>query len=52
MPDLQITEPEKKFIESIRKLKVEHGRIPCIIFIQDGKLIRVEFEKVIVSVIF
>ncbi len=50
MASVELTPDEAKLIEAIRKMRVSHGRIPCIIYIQDGKLVRVEFEKVVESV--
>ena len=50
MPDLILTAAERNLILAIRRLGIEHGRIPCIIFIQDKKVIRVEMEKAIESI--
>jgi hypothetical protein len=50
MPEIQLTEAERNLILLIRRQGIEHGEIPCIIYIQDGKLMRVKLEKVIESV--
>ena len=46
---MELTPEEKYLIEVIRTIKVEFGRIPLVIYIHHGKLIRVEFERVVVS---
>lgn len=47
---MKLSKPEAALIVSIRRQKIAHGRIRCIIFIQDSKLIRTELEKVIESI--
>lgn len=43
------TPEEDKLLKVIRDLKVEYGRILLTVYFQNGKLIRVEAEKVIES---
>jgi|TARA_Y100000310_G_C20701833_1_gene830674 hypothetical protein len=45
MPEITLTDPEWNLIKKIRAEKLDFGRIPCIIYIQDKQLIRVEMEK-------
>ena len=47
--EMELTKEERKLIETLRNIKVDFGRIPCIIYIQDGKLFRVEMETAIKS---
>ena len=44
-----LTEAEQELIELIRQIKIEFGRVPCVIYFQDGKVIRIEYEKAIIS---
>ena len=46
---VEVTPGEWQLIEVIRDLKVDFGRIPMTIYIQHGKLIRVELEIVVKS---
>lgn len=48
--DFKVTAEEKGLVEAVRKIDVDFARIYCVIYIQDSKLRRVEFEKVIESV--
>lgn len=45
----ELTPEEQRLIEIVRDMKVEFGRIGLTIYIQHGKLIRVELEKAIES---
>ena len=47
--ELELTKEERTLIETLRGIKVDFGRIPCIIYIQDGKLFRIEMETAIKS---
>ena len=47
---VQLSGDEWRLIDAIRKTKIANGRIPCVIFMQDGKLVRIEFERVFESV--
>jgi len=42
---LVLTDSERKLILAVRATNVKNGRIPCVIFVQDGKLIRSEFKE-------
>lgn len=47
----KLTENEIRIISEVkRKANVEHGRIPCVLIIQDNKIVKVDFEKVTESV--
>jgi hypothetical protein len=51
MPEpFAISEQEKAFLLAVRRLHIEYGRIPCIIYIKYFKMERVEFEKAVESV--
>jgi len=44
-----LTPEEEKLIEIVRAIEMEFGRIVLTIYVQHGKLIRVETEKAIES---
>lgn len=46
----RLTGAESKLIDSLRAIRANHCRVPCVIYIQDGKLARIEIEKVIESI--
>lgn len=41
----KITKEERNLIKALRSCNISHGRIPCTVFIQDGKIVRVEIER-------
>jgi hypothetical protein len=45
-----LTRSESKLIDSLRAIGANHCRVPCVIYIQAGKLARIEIEKVIESI--
>ena len=49
---IEVTPEEQQLLDVIRDLKVDFGRIPMTIYIQHGKLIRVELEIVVQSKTF
>ena len=47
-----LTPNEVRIIEEVKKkADVEHGRIPCVIFLQDNKIIKVEYKKEVIGII-
>ena len=43
------TEVEKGLITLVREIGIKYGRIPCVIYFQDGKAVRIEYENPIIS---
>ncbi len=47
--DVEITQEEANLIGLIRGIKVDFGRIGLTVYIQHGKMIRVEYDRVVES---
>ena len=42
---IKLTREERNLIKALRSCLMSHGRIPCVIYVQDGKMVRVEIER-------
>ena len=46
---INLTSAEEEHIKLIRAAKIEFGRVPMVVYFQDWKAVRIEYERAIVS---
>jgi hypothetical protein len=46
---MNLSPVEEEHIKLLRQIKIEFGRIPCVIYFQHGKAVRIEYENPIIS---
>lgn len=47
--NMNLTQAEEEHIKLLREINIKYGRIPCVIYFQDSKIHRIEYQDPTIS---